>query len=199
MRVLWLIVGLARTSTAEQVAGLEAQERKLREAGAERIFSEQASALGPRAALKEALSFVREGDVLLVCEPSRLARSVADLVGIVSMLQRKQVVLRILSMGVDTSTPTGKLMLNLLGAVAQFERELMLERQREGIAKAKREGRYKGRAPTAMAKSDEIIRMAASGSTREAIARQLGIGVASVYRALKAGNSLRAAETSIST
>jgi DNA invertase Pin-like site-specific DNA recombinase len=77
-------------------------------------------------------------------------------------------------------------MLNVLASVAQFEREVMLERQREGIAKAKGEGRYKGRAPTARAKSADIQRLAAEGLTREAIATQLKIGIASVYRVLRA-------------
>ena len=76
-------------------------------------------------------------------------------------------------------------MLNVLASVAQFEREVMLERQREGIAKAKGEGRYKGRAPTARAKSADVRRLAADGMTREAIAAQLNIGVASVYRVLR--------------
>ena len=77
-------------------------------------------------------------------------------------------------------------MLNVLASVAQFDREVMLERQREGIAKAKGEGRYKGRAPTARAKSADIHRLAAEGLTREAIAANLKIGVASVYRVLRA-------------
>jgi DNA invertase Pin-like site-specific DNA recombinase len=77
-------------------------------------------------------------------------------------------------------------MLTVLAGVAQFEREVMLERQREGIAKAKGEGKYKGRAPTARAKSADVRRLASEGMTREAIVKQLGIGVASVYRALKA-------------
>jgi DNA invertase Pin-like site-specific DNA recombinase len=77
-------------------------------------------------------------------------------------------------------------MLNVIGSVAQFEREMMLERQREGIAKAKDEGKYKGRAPTARAKGDDVRKLAAGGMTREAIAAKLNIGVASVYRALKA-------------
>jgi DNA invertase Pin-like site-specific DNA recombinase len=94
--------------------------------------------------------------------------------------------LRILAINLDTATPTGKLMLNVLASVAQFEREVMLERQREGIAKAKGEGRYKGRAPTARAKSADVLRLASEGMTREAIAARLGIGVASVYRALRA-------------
>jgi DNA invertase Pin-like site-specific DNA recombinase len=84
----------------------------------------------------------------------------------------------------DTSTASGRLMLNVLGSVAQFEREVMLEPQREGIAKAKGEGKYKGRAPTARAKADGIRRLAAAGATRESIATQLGVSVRSVYRVL---------------
>src|SRR4051794_30676569 len=90
-------------------------------------------------------------------------------------------------MGVDTGTPTGRLMVNLLGSIAQFEREVMLERQREGIAKPKAEGKYKGRAPTARAKSDKIIELVnTSDLSREEIAKKVGVGVASVYRVLRA-------------
>ncbi len=180
-----MIVGYARTSTTEQVAGLEAQERELKAAGCERLFREQTSATGPRRAFAEAMDYLREGDTLVVTKLDRLARSVADLVGITKQLETKAAALRILNINLDTTTSTGKLMLNLLGSIAQFERELMLERQREGIAKAKAEGAYKGRKPTAMAKADEVKRLAGSGITREQIAKQLGIGVASVYRALK--------------
>jgi DNA invertase Pin-like site-specific DNA recombinase len=87
----------------------------------------------------------------------------------------------------DTGTPTGRLMLTMLGAVAKFERSLMLERQREGIAKAKSEGKYRGRAPTAMSQADTIRAMKAEGIRPAEIARRLGIGRASVYRALSAG------------
>jgi DNA invertase Pin-like site-specific DNA recombinase len=120
----------------------------------------------------------------VVTKLDRLARSVADLVRIVERLARKGVGLRILAMGVDTATPTGKLVLNVLGAIGQFEREVMLERQREGIAKAAAEGKYKGRKPTARAKSADIIKLAGEGMKREDIASRLNVGVASVYRAL---------------
>ena len=88
-------------------------------------------------------------------------------------------------LGIDTSTPTGRLLTQLLGCISSFERELMLERQLAVIAKAKADGKYMGRKPTAMAKRDEIIALVRSGLTREAAAKQLGIGVASVYRALR--------------
>jgi DNA invertase Pin-like site-specific DNA recombinase len=181
-----MIVGYARTSTVEQVAGFEAQERELRVAGVERVFAEQISSVATRAQLEAALDFIRGGDVFVVTKIDRLARSVSDLCAIVKRVESKGSTLRILAINLDTATPTGKLMLNVLASVAQFEREVMLERQREGIAKAKGEGKYKGRAPTARAKSADVLRLAADGMTREAIAAQLGIGVASVYRVLRA-------------
>ena len=179
-----MLIGYARVSTVEQDAGFEAQERDLKAAGIQSMFSERTSAVGQRKALEEALDFAREGDAIVVTKLDRLARSVADLVRIVERLTRKGVGLRILAMGVDTATPTGKLVLNVLGAIGQFEREVMLERQREGIAKAAAEGKYKGRKPTARAKSADIIKLAGEGMKREDIASRLNVGVASVYRAL---------------
>lgn len=182
-----MLVGYGRTSTIEQMAGLEAQIRDLQAAGAEKVFQEKTSSVGPRAALKAAFEFVREGDTLMVTKLDRLARSVADLTTIIQQLDEKRVSLRILAMGggtLDTATPTGRLTVNMLGAIAQFERELMLERQREGIAKAKAAGLYRGRAPTAMAKAEIVRTMSAAGTRPASIARELGIGRASVYRIL---------------
>ena len=118
----------------------------------------------------------------MVTKLDRLARSVKHLGEIVEELEGKTVCLRILDLGLDTTNATGKLMLNVLGSVAQFEREMMLERQREGIAKAKREGKYKGRKPTARAKSSEVARLLAAGLSKRAVAEQLGISERSVYR-----------------
>jgi DNA invertase Pin-like site-specific DNA recombinase len=192
-----MIVAYARTSTAEQHAGLDAQTRDLAAAGAEEIFAEQVSSVAERPKLKAALRHVRKGDVLMVTKPDRLARSTADLLAIVRDLEARGVGLLILSMGgqqLDTRSPTGRLMLTMLAAVAEFERGLMLERQREGIAKAKAEGAYKGRKPTARAKTADVLRLAAAGTKREEIAAQVGVGVASVYRILAAakGNSATA-------
>lgn len=80
-------------------------------------------------------------------------------------------------------------MFNMLGSIAEFERDLMLERQREGIAKAKLEGKYKGRQPTALAKTDEVLKLLAGGLKAPEVALQLGIGVASVYRIKKKANN----------
>lgn len=192
-----MLIGYARTSTVEQQAGLEAQERDLRAAGVDKPFSEQTSAVGPRQALERAIDFARDGDTLVVTKLDRLARSVGDAIAIVDRLTAKGVGLRVLAMGLDTSTPTGRLMLNVLASVAQFEREVMLERQREGIAKAKGEGRYKGRAPTALRKADKVILLANDGVKREEIAARLNIGVASVYRILAGDRASRAASTPV--
>jgi DNA invertase Pin-like site-specific DNA recombinase len=181
-----MLVGYARTSTLEQEAGLEAQQRELKALGCEKLFSEQTSSIGPRPALEQAMDFCREGDTLVVTKLDRLARSVVHLGTILDQLTAKGVSLRIVAMGVDTSTSTGKLMLNVLGSVAQFEREMMLERQREGIAKAKSEGRYKGRKPTIVLQADQIRALAAEGYSMGAVAKRLGISKSSVYRTLKA-------------
>ncbi|WP_335328977.1 recombinase family protein [Ancylobacter novellus] len=183
-----LLVGYARTSTAEQAAGLEAQQRDLSAAGCGRVFSEQASSVGSRAELVRAMDFVREGDTLVVTKIDRLARSTIHLWDIVRDLDMKGVSLRVLNLGgemVDTRSATGRLILNIFAGFAQFEREMMLERQKEGIAKAKAEGRYTGRKPSARLKADDARRLHAEGKTVTEIAKALGIGRASVYRALE--------------
>ncbi|MBB5372466.1 DNA invertase Pin-like site-specific DNA recombinase [Acidocella aromatica] len=170
-----------------QVAGFESQLEILEAAGCERIFSEQVSSVSRRDKLEEALRFVRDGDTLVATKPDRVARSTRDLLDIVDQLARKGVGLRILSMGgmeLDTKQATSKLMLTVLGAIAEFERALMLERQREGIKKAAEEGKYKGRAPTARRKEALIVKLRGQGVKPTDIAKQLDISRASVYRVL---------------
>src|SRR5262249_49933191 len=162
--------------TVEQRAGYEAQIRELEQLGCEEIFKEQVSSVAQRPELNRVLEYVRRGDVLCVVKLDRLARSVRDLVSITEKLERKKVALRVLHLNLDTGTPTGKLMLNMLGAIAQFERELMLERQREGIAKAKREGKYRGRKPTARLQAPRIIELHKDGVGVSEIAHRLEIG-----------------------
>ncbi|WP_109312647.1 recombinase family protein [Ruegeria sp. AU67] len=177
-----MIIGYARTSTLEQQAGLEAQQRTLSEVGCEKIYSEQVSSVARREALSEALSYCREGDVLIVTKLDRLARSVRHLGEIVDDLTQRGVDLRVLDMSLDTSTATGKLILNVLGSISQFEREMMLERQREGIAKAKAVGKYKGRKPTARMKASEVLQLQGQGYKKHEIAQRLSISQRSVYR-----------------
>lgn len=181
-----MLIGYARTSTVEQIAGFEAQLSTLAAEGCERVFQEQVSSVAERKELEDAIAFARSGDTFIVTKLDRLARNTQHLLEIVQRLEAKGVSLKVLNLGLDTSTPTGKLMLTMLGAVGQFEREIMLERQKEGVAKAKAEGKYKGRKPTAQAKKDQVLALVAKGFTKEAVADELGIGVASVYRILKA-------------
>ncbi len=183
-----MLVGYARTSTADQKAGLAAQERDLQAAGADKVFAEQVSSVAQRAGLKACLEFMREGDALVVTKPDRLARSTADLLAIEADLSRRGIGLVVLSMGgerLDTRNPTSKLMLTILGGVATWEREIMLERQREGIAKAKAEGKYKGRKPTVAVQADQIRAMRAAGEKPTHIAKRLGVARSSVYRMLE--------------
>jgi DNA invertase Pin-like site-specific DNA recombinase len=177
-------IGYARTSTADQIAGLEAQIAELNAAGIDRLFKEQVSSVAERGQLDAALSYARDGDTFVVTKLDLLARSVSGLVAIAEQLKAKGVSLRILSPDIDTSTPVGQLQLNLLAAVAQFEREIMLERQREGIAKARREGRYVGRQKTALRHAAKIKALAAAGIKPPRIAEELGISRSSVYRVI---------------
>jgi DNA invertase Pin-like site-specific DNA recombinase len=180
-------VGYARSSTVDQEAGFQAQIRALKATGCEKVFSEKVSSVAQREQLEAALDYVREGDSLVVTRLDRLARSVAHLVAIGERLEAKGVALKVLEQAIDTSTSTRRLMFNMLGAIAQFEREVMLERQREGVAKAKAEGKYKGRAPTARAKAPQVLRLHSEGVGPTKIAKRVGIGRASVYRILEAG------------
>ncbi len=186
-----MLIGYARTSTLDQKAGIEAQVRELQAAGCEKMLEEQVSSVdvATRTKLTEALSHLRRGDVLVVTKLDRLARSMPHLMEIVRDIQAKGASLKILASNIDTGSATGKLILNLLGSVAEFEREIMLERQREGIAKAKAAGKYKGRKPTAQAKAEEVRELQGAGLGATEIANRLGIGRASVYRILGATES----------
>lgn len=176
-----MLVGYARVSTAEQ--SLDPQLVQLASAGADKVFSEKASGTSRshRAQLAHCLEFVREGDVLIVTRLDRIARSAVDLHNIIHALTQKGVGFRCTEQaGVDTTTSAGKLLVGMLAAVAEFEHSLRAERQAEGIAKAKADGRYKGRKATIDAV--EVRRLLAQGMKPSAIAKQLGIGRASVYR-----------------
>ena len=181
------LIGYARTSTIDQKAGLEAQLRDLTNAGCTKIFQEEISSrASQRQQLTAALDYMREGDMLVVTKIDRLARSVRDLSSLVDTLKARGVNIRFLANpDMNTDSANGKLMLSVLGAIAEFERDLMLERQREGIAKAKAEGKYKGRKPTAQAKSADVLRLRTEGKTVNAIMEELGIGRTSVFRIMR--------------
>ena len=180
-----MLVGYGRVSSSGQ--SLDIQNEALAQAGCEKVFTEKLSGRSTedRIELANALDFVREGDTLLVVRLDRLARSVGDLHRIIEKLSDKGVGFRCINQsGVDTDTSTGKLMLAILGAVAQFENDIRRERQMEGIAKAKAEGRYKGRPATIDPNEVKLLKEQGLGASQ--IAREMNIGRASVYRALAA-------------
>lgn len=180
-----MLVGYARVSSAGQ--SFDIQNEALAEAGCDKVFAEKMSGRSAkdRIELANAIDFVRDGDVLVVTRLDRLARSVGDLHQIIEKLAEKNVAFRCLNQsGVDTDSSTGKLMLSILGAVAQFENDIRRERQMEGIQKAKAAGKYKGRPATIDPEQVKAFKEKGLGASQ--IARELSIGRASVYRALAA-------------
>jgi DNA invertase Pin-like site-specific DNA recombinase len=178
-----MLVGYARVSSAGQ--SLVIQEDALTEAQCEKIFAEKRSGTSAdeRNALADAIDFCRDGDTLVVTRLDRLARSSVDLHIIVAKLDTKGIKFRCLQQsGVDTDGSMGKLVLAILGAVAAFETDIRKERQMEGIERAKANGVYKGRKPSVDGAAVRALRDQGVGPVE--IAKRLGIGRASVYRAL---------------
>ncbi len=177
------IYGYARVSTTDQ--DLAIQEAALRSAGCEIVRSEKRSGTSTegRTELQTLIDFARKGDAIVVTRIDRLARSIADLDGIVRTLENKGVSLRATEQPIDTGTAAGRAFLQMLGVFAEFETAIRKERQMEGIAKAKAEGVYKGRKPSI--DTAEVRRLKDDGVGATEIARRLGIGRASVYRALE--------------
>jgi DNA invertase Pin-like site-specific DNA recombinase len=159
---------------------------RLKTAGATRIFQELNTSAGrdwPH--LDKLMKEARDGDTVVVDSLGCLAHNTRHLLEIVESLNAAGVSLKVIDSGLDTSSPHGEVLSLLLGVIVDFERQKLRESQAAGIARARREGRYKGRKPTAMAKTDEVLELDAQGLIRQKIADQLGIGVASVYRILK--------------
>nr|WP_166175717.1 recombinase family protein [Altererythrobacter segetis] len=178
-----MLVGYARVSSVGQ--SLEVQLEALNAAGCEKVFAEKRSGTttAGRSELADALSFVREGDVLVVTRLDRLARSANDLHSVVKKLTDKGVAFQCIQQSsIETSTSTGKLLLGVLASIAEFEADIRRERQREGIDRAKAAGIYKGRKPSVDVAAVRALREQGLGGSE--IANQLGIGRASVYRAL---------------
>ena len=186
-------IGYSRVSTKDQEAGLANQVRLLTEAGCEKVYQEHVSAVNQqRPELAAMLSYLREGDSLVITSIDRLARDIIELMTMVTGLQKRGVYVQILNIGLDTGTISGRLVLTILGAVAEAERMTLLERQRVGIAAAKALGHYKGHTPTARVKTPEVLALLGTLPVPE-IARQLKMSRASAYRiAGTAGAELRA-------
>lgn len=185
-----MLVGYARVSSAGQ--SLDIQLEELEKAGADKVFAEKrtGTTTSGRDALADALDFVREGDTLIVTRLDRLARSSNDLHNVIAKLSAKGAKFRCLQQsGVDTDSGMGKLVLAILGAVAEFETDIRKERQREGIDKAKAMGKYRGRKPSV--DSERILGLHKEGIGPSEIAKRLRIGRTSVYRAIADGGVAR--------
>lgn len=180
------LVGYARVSSAGQ--SLDVQLEKLMAARCGRVFKEKRSGrqADGRPELQACLSYVREGDTLIVSRLDRVARSVLDLAKIADLLQRKGVALRVLDQGLDTSTAEGKLMFNLLGAFAEFEAEIRKERAADGVALALKKGVKFGRrralTPEQMGKLRRLHQE--EGFSVSQLQDRFQVGRSTVYRAL---------------
>lgn len=172
-------VGYARVSTSGQ--SLEAQLQALSDC--DTIFQEKESGAScERLELIRMIEYVREGDTVKITKLCRLARNTKHLLEIVELFDSNKVSLQVLNLGIDTASPTGRLMVTLIGAIATFERQLLLERQAEGITIAKGKGKYKGRKPTARAKQARVKDLIASGMSKSQVAKELDISLSSIYR-----------------
>lgn len=175
-------IAYARVSSTGQNEA--AQVDILSRHGAEEMFVDKASGKtrDGRPKLAEAIKFARKGDVLMVTRLDRLARSVIDLHGIAQELDSKGIGLIVTEQHIDTTTPTGRLMFNMLAAIAEFETDLRRERQLEGIAKAKEERRYMGRPVSVDVKA--IQAALAAGDRPIVIAKRFNVARSTVYRVM---------------
>lgn len=180
-------IGYVRVSTEEQ--NTARQDVLMEELGVEKVFTDKASGKKKdRPGLKEMMSFVREGDVVIVESISRFARSTKDLLELVEQLADKKVEFVSKKESIDTATPQGKFMLTVFGAMAQMEREQLLQRQAEGVAIAKAAGKYKGRKPIDIDKElfAEQYRMWKNGETApKFMCKKLGVSHATLYRKIE--------------
>lgn len=179
-------IAYIRVSTKEQ--NTARQEEAMKSQGVERTYIEKVSGKNTdRPQLKAMLDYVREGDTVVVESYSRLARSTADLLNIIESLNKKGVSFISLKENIDTTTPQGKLMLTIFAGLAQFERECILQRQAEGIAIAKAEGKYKGRKPVELPDNwNEIMKLWKAGDITAVVAqKKLELTPATFYRKVK--------------
>ena len=179
-------VGYARVSTIDQDTALQLDG--LRSAGCVKVFEDRASgAQADRAGLRSALDYVRDGDVLIVWKLDRLGRSLPHLIETVTALEKRSVGFRSITEAIDTTTPGGRLVFHLFGALGQFERDLIRERTSAGLAAAAARGRKGGRKPVVTGEKLERARaIIGKGLTVREAATRLKIGKTALYEALRA-------------
>lgn len=179
-------IGYVRVSTQEQ--NTIRQEVVMRSLGVDQLYVDRASGKNvDRPELRRMLAYVRQGDTVIVESISRFARNTRDLLDLVEQLVAKQVEFVSQKEAIDTTTPTGKFMLTIFGAVAELEREYILQRQREGIAIAKEQGKYTGRKPIASPNFESVVRLWRNGDlTAVEAMRRLGMKSSTFYRKVRA-------------
>ena len=177
-----MLIGYARVSTGDQ--NLDLQKTALVRAECEQIFEDTASGKNARRpGLRRAIRRLKPGDSLVVWKLDRLGRSVRDLITLVSELQDRGIHFRSLTDSIDTSTPAGRFFFHVMSALAEMERELIVERTRAGLAAAREQGRVGGRRRVM---TEEVVercrRMLENGATRQQIADVIGVGVKTIYK-----------------
>jgi len=180
-------IGYIRVSSEGQ--NIARQEELMRELDVEKIYIEIASgSRAKREKLLELMDFVREGDVVIVESISRFARNAKDLLELLELLAQKGVAFVSKKEALDTTTPSGRFMLTVFGAVAELEREYLVQRQREGIAQAKKDGKYKGRKPILIDHTlwDSVHKQWRAGKiTAIQAQKRLGLSPSTFYRRVK--------------
>ena len=184
-----MLIGYARISTRSQ--NLDAQRDALVAAGCDRIFEEIASgARTDRPVLAEAIDYARTGDTIVCMKLDRVARSLSHLTGLMTMLEERQIGFRSLTEALDTTSPGGRLVFHIFGAIAQFERDLIISRTKSGLAAARKRGRVGGR-PLSMTpeKLNAARRLLKSGTPAREVASAIGVSVPTLYRHLPASQA----------
>ena len=178
-------VGYARVSSTDQ--DLAVQLDRLQLEGCDKVYCEKVSGISSidRPELQKALAFVREGDIFVITKIDRLARSLVDLLNIVEGFQKDGILFKALDMDLDYSTPTGRLVLGVLGSVAAFELQIRADRCAEGIARAKALGKFTGRKPVSQKILSQVMPLIERGMTRKEVAAELGISLSMVSKTLK--------------
>lgn len=182
-----MLIGYARVSTGDQ--NLDLQKNALVRAECEQIFEDTASGKNARRqGLRRAIRRLKPGDSLVVWKLDRLGRSVRDLITLVSELQDKGIHFRSLTDSIDTSTPAGRFFFHVMSALAEMERELIVERTRAGLAAAREQGRVGGRRRVMTTEVvEQCRRMLGTGATRQQVADVTGVGVKTIYKYFPAG------------
>lgn len=186
-----MLIGYARVSTRDQEGSLEGQRAALETEGCERVFEDRLSgARADRPGLREAMDYARTDDVLVVARLDRLGRSLPDALRTVQELTERGIGLKALDVELDTSTAAGRLMLKMLLVLADWERDLLRERTREGVARARAAGKRPGPRPKLSDEQISAVRAAvAGGETVSAVARSFGVSRQTIYKALDGAGS----------